>query len=227
MLVEFLVKSKTLSTKIRAVMGLTLYYQGRIKDLRRIPELTTEVADICQSLDWTYHLIDDVETIAAQVVPWEPGEGDPKKVWLRGLFFTPPGCETAILVFSSSGRLFNLLRLQFADQDDDPEYLYMLHTKTQYAGEDVHIALVTLFKYLEKKYDLELKMSDEGNYWDTLDRSVLNERFEDYRSLIEAVGSALRNDRGPGPVDDRAGSLADWVERVLRERMGGDRGRES
>ena len=41
-------------------MGLTLHYQGRIKDLRHIPELTTEVADICQSLDWPYHLIDDV-----------------------------------------------------------------------------------------------------------------------------------------------------------------------
>jgi len=38
--------------------------------------------------------------------------------------------------------------------------------------------------------------------------------------MIDTVATALRNDRGPGPLDGRAASVADWVERVLRERMG-------
>ena len=163
-------------------MGLTLHYQGRIRDLARVPELVDEVADICQWLHWPYHLHDEVETVPAKNAPLEPGTGDPKEIWLRGILFTPPACETAILVFGNSRRLLNLLWLEFANDERDypSEYLYMLHTKTQRTGEDTHVALIMLLKYLEKKYDLELEVHDEGNYWETLDRTLLNERFEQY-----------------------------------------------
>jgi hypothetical protein len=75
-----------------------------------------------------------------------------------------------------------------------PKLVYMMHTKTQRAGSDTHIAIIKLFKYLEKKYFMEMNVSDEGNYWETSDTKILQERFDEYTNLINSVKSALKND---------------------------------
>ena len=38
-------------------MGLSIHYSGTIKDAIMVDDLITEVADICQSLNWTYTII--------------------------------------------------------------------------------------------------------------------------------------------------------------------------
>ena len=38
-------------------MGLSIHYSGTIKDAILVDDLITEVADICQSLNWTYTII--------------------------------------------------------------------------------------------------------------------------------------------------------------------------
>ena len=39
-------------------MGLSIHYSGTILNMDLLDDLMTETADICESLDWKYHLID-------------------------------------------------------------------------------------------------------------------------------------------------------------------------
>ena len=93
--------------------------------------------------------------------------------------------------------------------------VYMMHTKTQRGGSDVHIAIIHLFKYLEKKYFSEMSVSDEGSYWETLHKTILQERFDEYTHLINSVKGALEKDNwtvthDPFPLTTKMG---DWLNR--------------
>jgi hypothetical protein len=48
-----------------------------------------------------------------------------------------------------------------------------------------------MFRHLEKKYLLDLKIMDEGNYWETDDEEVLNRQFRKYDGLVESFALAL------------------------------------
>jgi hypothetical protein len=201
-------------------MGLTIHYSARIPDKKRIPELTDEVADICRSLEWKSHFFDAVITVPAAVAPKEPGKGDTKEVRLRGLLFTPHKCETVFFTFTPSGRLSSFINLESAESIGDSKYLYLNHVKTQFAGADTHVALVMLFKYLEKKYALKMEVLDEGHYWETLDRLVLEQHFDHYRQLIDSVKSALENEKVPNTKGSGPGALADLIEKILKKKFG-------
>lgn len=76
---------------------------------------------------------------------------------------------------------------------EEERYLYMLFTKTQYAGIEIHKLIVHLFKYLERKYLLDLQVSDEGEYWETGDEKILEEAFKRYTALVENFTRSLEN----------------------------------
>lgn len=42
-------------------MGLTLHYSARLRQMERLPELLDEVADICQSIQWSYRRLDKID----------------------------------------------------------------------------------------------------------------------------------------------------------------------
>jgi len=201
-------------------MGLTLHYSARLKESERLPELAAEVEDICLSLDWRYHDLDMTVEVPAAAMPLEPGDSDPKPVRLRGIFFTPPECETAFLTFTPSGRTSTPLQLNIAEDlcNVAPEMVYSIHVKTQYAGLDMHVALVTLLKYLEHKYFHPMEVLDEGNFWDTLDKDVLRAHFDDYWSLINIVKGALENEQWQ--LSDSPLKLTERIEQAIRRSLG-------
>lgn len=201
-------------------MGLTLHYSARLRRPGLLPALNEEIADICQSLKWPCQMCDEVFEVEAQYVPDEPGEGPVKAVRLQGVFFTPPECETFSLTFTPTGRLSSAMNLMAADIFSDPEWVYHVHVKTQFAGPDVHIALVKLLRYLENKYLDAVEVTDEGDYWETEDRARLEKNFATLTHFINVVGDALENYRGPMPEDGSPQSLADLIEKILREKLG-------
>lgn len=201
-------------------MGLTLHYSARLRRPELLPALSAEIADICDSLNWPYRLCDEVFEVEAQYVPEEPGDSPVKIVPLRGIVFTPPDCETFSITFTPTWRLSSAMNLMAADIFSDPEWVYHVHVKTQFAGPDVHIALVKLLKYLEKKYLDTVEVTDEGDYWETEDRARLEQNFATLTHFINVVGDALENYEGPMPEDGSPQSLADLIERILREKLG-------
>ncbi len=184
-------------------MGLTIHYSARLKSLNLLPQLVTEVADICQSIGWEYDKVDKIVEMTEDVT-FSPPLDDHKNIHLKGIMFHPPKCESVIFTFLSSGWTSSYLHLMVAKTYQKiesepifkgfPKLVYMMHTKTQRGGPDTHIAIIKLFRYLEKKYFVEMNVSDEGNYWKTSDEEVLQERFDEYTGLINSFKGALEKD---------------------------------
>ncbi len=184
-------------------MGLTIHYSARIKNMDLLPQLIDEVADICQSIGWKFDKVDKKVKMKDDVT-FTPPLDDNKNIRLQGIMFHPPKCESVIFTFLSSGWTSSYIHLLGAKsyQKIDkypifkgfPKLVYMMHTKTQRGGPDTHIAIIKLFKYLEKKYFAEMNVSDEGEYWETMDAQILQERFDHYTDLINSVKGALEKD---------------------------------
>ena len=88
----------------------------------------------------------------------------------------------------------NPVHLTFFGEKENKEErpnLYMLSAKTQYAGIEIHKLIIHLLKYLEGKYLLDVKVSDEGHYWETGDEKLLEDTFKEYTELIEKFGTSI------------------------------------
>lgn len=188
-------------------MGLSIHYSGKIRKKSLINELISETADICNSLQWTYHIIKELN-----------------EDQLNGICFSPEGCEPVFLTFLPGGRMcspVNLMNRDIYDGNElDKELMYTTSTKTQYAGPDAHIAVIKLLRYLKEKYFEKFELDDEGRFWETNDKKVLLEQFARYELLLNTVTDALSNMNAV--PDEPLESLADRIEKVLREKLGGE-----
>ena len=184
-------------------MGLSIHYSGYILQADFIKPLTEEVVDICKDLEWKFHVIEDEE--------------------ICGVVFSPKECEPISLTFNQDGRLLSPQNILVKGIYDgiklDKELIFTTSTKTQYAGMDVHIAVIKLLRYLSKKYMKNFVLEDEGLYWETNDEKVLKDQFERYNSALEFFSEALQN--MPDVQGESLESLADRIERLLREKLGG------
>lgn len=182
-------------------MGLSIHYSGTILQADLIKPMTEEVVDICTSLGWRFHIIEDDE--------------------ISGVVFSPKECEPISLTFNQDGRLLSPQNILVKDIYDgitlDKELIFTTSTKTQYAGKDVHIAVIKLLKHLSKKYMKDFNLKDEGLYWETDDETVLSDQFNAYDSALKIVSETLQN--MSAVPDETIESLAERIERLLRERF--------
>ncbi|MEM8529002.1 MAG: hypothetical protein AAGG68_30505 [Bacteroidota bacterium] len=170
-------------------MGLTIHFKGQLRDIKQLPAFVEEVEDIANSLNWKSHRIDEVVELEESCPLAE--ERTNGGVRIRGLHVTPPKCETFCFTFAPSGKMMSLFGVLSAARHPEEDFAYWLHTKTQYAGIELHIAAISLMRYLEKKYFQYLEVSDEGQYWESNDVDLLTQRFDEYTKLIAAVRGAL------------------------------------
>jgi hypothetical protein len=199
-------------------MGLTLHYTVRLRHIERLPELVAEVKDICISLTWNYFLFDDIFKVPAHTMPFESTEGDPKPIRLQGILFSPPECEPVFLTFTPEGWSSTFLNLDMPEQIAElgPMLMYSVHVKTQGAGADIHIALVNLLKYLEKKYFSYVNVSDESGYWNTMDKAVLYQHFPNTDTL-NAVDALLENT--DWTTHNKSPHIVGQLEALLKSRL--------
>jgi hypothetical protein len=175
-------------------MGLTIHYQGQLKKMSDLPKLTSEVADICDTMNWScqdFNIKESKDDEVNKVLGLLPGE----VLHLDGIIFKPhPRCESVTLVFDQKGRLCSPMIPLMAQASDDPEYIWCGFTKTQFAGPDTHIALVRLLKYLEKRYFQKLEISDEGDYWESGDETKLRSLFIQLEIAINVLTAAFEKE---------------------------------
>jgi len=168
-------------------MGLSFHYSGSIANPELLPELIDEIQDIAQMYNWKYFVFD------RQFPENTFGKLDYNQN-IYGICFTPPECETIDISFLSNGRMSSVSHLKFfgkAEDQAEQAYLYMLSVKTQYAGVELHQFVIQLFRYLNKKYFTDFKMTDEGGYWETNNLALLQTTFKRYTDLINGFASAL------------------------------------
>ena len=186
-------------------MGLSIHYTGYILNKDMLGPLIEEVTDICNSLNWESHSFDDDE--------------------IKGVCFAPKRSEPVFLTFNKMGRTLSATNILVKDIYDDirvpKESIYTISTKTQYAGIDAHIAIIKLLKHISKKYLKDFTLTDEGYFWETDDENILRQQFEKCDAAIDSVCEALNN--LPNATGETPESLAERIEKLLREKFGGER----
>ena len=197
-------------------MGLSIHYWGKIKDYDLTDAMTAEVADICKSLNWPYQIFD------AKKSKLKPGETAKKYTPhdVKGIIFTPEESETVCLTFLPDATLVSPAKLIYYNPATNDLMIEMVHTKTQFAGPDTHIAILKLLHYLKEKYFESFELNDEGYYWEKWDEKVLLSQFARYNFILEKVSAALADVKLA--TGESVESLADRIEDILKKKFGNE-----
>jgi hypothetical protein len=81
--------------------------------------------------------------------------------------------------------------------------------KTQFAGAEVHVKIVGLFRKLQR-YFADLKIDDEGEYWTSRDQVKLAAHLEDTRKAMEKILRSRPTARGPLRTNE--GRMIDLIQ---------------
>lgn len=169
-------------------MGLSIHYNGQFNKNAILAELITEVKEIAEVFKWKFQ-------VYHQEFPSDINDENTYDGNIYGISFAPPECETIFICFLSNYRMSSHLHLKFhgdSEHQTENDLLYMLSTKTQYAGSAVHKIIIELFRYLNKRnYFSEFNLIDEGEYWETGDEKILEQKFKEYNDLIDNFSLAM------------------------------------
>jgi len=188
-------------------MGLTIHYNGRFNPAASLSEMIEEVKDIATIFNWKYFVFEKEfpESILAS---------SSYKDSIYGICFTPPKCETVSLSFLSNGLMsdpFNLRLYGEAANETETSNRYLLFTKTQYAGIEIHKLLVHLLRYISQKYLMEFNVTDEGEYWETGNEKLLQQIFKRYNFYTDIFATSL--EKFPKNPDE---SFEAYFEKLLK-----------
>lgn len=172
-------------------MGITIHYKGEINSLDLIPKLIDDCQDFAKSMGWQYHVIDEQKYLP-----------------IKGIVLNiHPQAEPLNLTFGENGGLCSYIDYKQTQ----------LFVKTQFAGIEAHITIVKLFKYLKKHYIFNLKVYDEGEYWETIDINKLSQKLSFLQSKIEVVKDVFGRAKFTKEKPHDILKLAEKIERILRE----------
>lgn len=173
-------------------MGLSIHYSGTIKNYDLVPQLVEEIVDICAAMQWKATTITNEQ--------------------LNGIVFSPLNCEPLFFTFNKKGKLVSPVLLEFKIEPPTT-----ISVKTQFAGIDVHIAVIKFLRYLDQKYFLKFHLQDEGGYWETNDEKFLAKRFKDYEAAFDFLAEALKD--LPAGENETSESLANRIVAYLQQKM--------
>jgi hypothetical protein len=179
-------------------MGVTIHFKGTLND----PALQAEI-------------LEELSEIAAEI-GWSSTEIEHDSPHVKGLVIGPPkGSEPLSFLFDDRGRTRNLTELITNDFENEPPYSF---TKTQFAPIEVHITIIKLLKYIKKKYISDLEVFDEGAFWETEDRQLLQNKMDFLKDKINLIADLLSNvKRDENETEE---SFADKIEEILKRKLG-------
>ena len=144
-------------------MGVTIHYEGQLTNELAYDKLILAAKAYAEERGWPAEPIESKEVTLLRVRD--------EKDW----DYTGPVKGIAIYPHADC----DSIRLEF-DRD-----LYMQEfTKTQFAGAEIHLKVLGLLKAVNPFFR-ELKVNDEGEYWDTGDLEVLTEHLQTCQRIIE------------------------------------------
>lgn len=184
-------------------MGLSIHYSGSFNPSASLLDMVNEVADIAEIYQWPFRIYNS--TFDSKNSRAENN---------YGISFTPPGSETISLCFLSDYRMRSSARVKFFGKKSGnykEDILYSISVITQFAGKQVHMLIIKLFKYLSEKYFSDFQLSDESQYWVTWDEMIAEKNFKRYDDLLNKVTHAFEN----FPINDKE-TIEAYFERVLK-----------
>lgn len=189
-------------------MGLSIHYSGKFNKNASLSDLISEVKDIAETLKWNYKIYEES-------LPINKSNNKSYDGKIYGISFTPPECETIPICFLSNYKMSSNVHLKFygnSESKPENEFLYMLSTKTQFAGISIHMSIIQLFHYLcKREYFEEFDLIDDGEYWESGNERLLEEKFKENSALIDNFSIAV--EAIPLKSDE---SFKKYFERILK-----------
>lgn len=149
-------------------MAITIHYKGKLSSIASVNQLNSEVSEIGRALKWKPVIVNDYSA-RKKYIQYED---------LVGMTMRPAKCDLFSLTFLTDGTMMGAMYAALGNIKEvlfDEEY--QVKVKTQYAGADVHIAILKLLRYLEKKYFESFELVDETGYWETGDEALARSKF--------------------------------------------------
>lgn len=186
-------------------MGITIHYHGKLEDPSVLPDLLIAARHFCFQRHWKYRDVDD--RILGTLERWIPTSGDevrtettPVDDTLRGILILPHKmCEAVALTFTQHGMLC------FYHPEPEPGRYWeerSLSTKTQFAPLDIHISICELLHMVQDRFFPNLKVIDEGEYFQTLDPLRLAQNIATLAAAMDNLEAAMKDvDASPGTVE--------------------------
>lgn len=145
-------------------MGVTIHFEGQLKDQAALHDLIAAAEAFAQEQGWRTELIESDKATLLRVRDEENWDYVGP---VRGIVLYPHlDCDP--------------VRLEF-DRD-----LYIQEfTKTQFAGAEIHLKALELLRRIVVFFK-EFKVEDEGEYWETGNAQLLADHLSQSRKAIES-----------------------------------------
>jgi hypothetical protein len=168
-------------------MGVTIHFEGKLKNSDSLTNALSAAARFSENLHWPIRIINEPHVTLQRV----RGEQD----WE----YVSPVNGLEILPHEDS----EPFRLEF-----DRDLFVQEYTKTQFAPIEIHLQIVELLQLLEPFFD-ELKVIDEGDYFETADlRLLANHRDSCLETLNDYLAQSPTN---TGPIRLENGRILDLL----------------
>ncbi|HPG39984.1 MAG TPA: hypothetical protein PLP19_11035 [bacterium] len=198
-------------------MGVTIHFQGILQDKRQINSFIEELTDIAQTMNWEWQILDEdwTKPSTAKLTGNKDNREITGHLALKGItIHLHPDCETLDLFFDAEGHLTSPLAMALYHAEGN-DYKYYNSVKTQFAPPDIHITIIKLLKYLQKKYIPNLEVEDEGGYWDSEDKNELEKRLAFINDKIKELGDMFAEI----PVIETQQYSAEQLAAIIEERL--------
>ncbi len=189
-------------------MGISIYLSGRLKKPELWEALSTEVEDICKTNAWKYRLVGLAENAALDNILSQSETDDDGMEMITGLmqagmllsdgkaklqgivFKIHDDCEPLELLFDEKGILASFMTLLMERRSRKYPTVFC---RTQKAGADLHVKLIHLLMYLQKKYFKKLHIVDAGGYYPDQDLETLQERMGTIENAIASINDFMEH----------------------------------
>jgi len=176
---------------------ITIHYKGS-SESETIRCLIAELKSICHEIHWQYTIIDDEKYTGI-------------------LMNVAEKCDTLTFVFNREGRLVNVAWL---NSDILCDVAFCVFVKSNFSTVDAHIAIVKLLKYIKKRYITNLEVVDEGEYYETENRELLQQKFDFLLNKYNELTILLENGLIETDKHLSADDLADRIENIVGRYFG-------
>lgn len=150
-------------------MGITVHIEGKLNSEDDYNNLILDIINFAERNDLKFHLLKDKEPFLKN-----HKKNSSKQVVTKGIIVEiNKKCEHLLLEFDEDLELYSFCKTQFTEIES-------------------HILIISLLRKIEK-YFVELKIFDEGKFWETNDEFILKEEFEKNLKLINEAEEFLKS----------------------------------
>jgi len=196
-------------------MGISIHYKGKLNNPDLLNAFCDEIKDIAKDMNWNFNTFNnDLNNPNSSYVD---GNGHIKgHIPIKGLNVTiHPKAESLSFLFDKNGNLRNLLMMTYKNGKESE--ISNIFVKTQFAPIEIHITIIKLLEYIKKKYISNLKVIDEGSYWETRDKNILEEKLSFLYKKIDQIGNQISEIKVDGT--DSPETILRKIETVLKKKL--------